>query len=343
MRWGDCGHAAKSSSRFPDSSPWPRWRRTSAPSVTDRSTTTTCARLARSSETDDANSADRCRRQHGDWYHAPAPPVAHQVVLTDINPLPDLEQFAGCDFHQLDIQAGVGLERAIEGCDLLLHAPAWHGIHSRVKTEVDYWRLNVDGAFWAMQAARTCGVTRVVFLLSMSWFGHYEKYGFTKRIGEELCEYHRQRNGIRYVIVRPHDFTPWGTDWLNGYGARLLYGGVDRDDVLECVRLAVESLAGPAPVGGLEGNVVHAVRPNAFTESDLMGWEDDPPAVCEDIFPGSRDLLSWYPIDVARRPSVIDPVGAGEIGYRPCQHFGTFLAELARLTPEQVAAKCCRY
>ena len=98
----------------------------------------------------------------------------HQVVLTDINPLPDLEQFAGCDFHQLDIQAGVGLERAIEGCDLLLHAPAWHGIHSRVKTEVDYWRLNVDGAFWAMQAARTCGVTRVVFLLSMSWFGHYE-------------------------------------------------------------------------------------------------------------------------------------------------------------------------
>lgn len=263
--------------------------------------------------------------------------------MTDINPLPDLEQFAGCDFHQLDIQAGVGLERAIEGCDLLLHAPAWHGIHSRVKTEVDYWRLNVDGAFWAMQAARTCGVTRVVFLLSMSWFGHYEKYGFTKRIGEELCEYHRQRNGIRYVIVRPHDFTPWGTDWLNGYGARLLYGGVDRDDVLECVRLAVESLAGPAPVGGLEGNVVHAVRPNAFTESDLMGWEDDPPAVCEDIFPGSRDLLSWYPIDVARRPSVIDPVGAGEIGYRPCQHFGTFLAELARLTPEQVAAKCCRY
>lgn len=75
VRWGGCGHAAKSSSRFPDSSPWPRWRRTSAPSVTDRSTTTTCARLARSSETDDANSADRCRRQHGDWYHAPAPPV----------------------------------------------------------------------------------------------------------------------------------------------------------------------------------------------------------------------------------------------------------------------------
>ena len=111
-----------------------------------------------------------------------------------------------------------------------------------------------------------------------------QKYGFTKRIGEELCEYHRQRNGIRYVIVRPHDFTPWGTDWLNGYGARLLYGGVDRDDVLECVRLAVESLAGPAPVGGLEGNVVHAVRPNAFTESDLMGWEDDPPAYAKTFF-----------------------------------------------------------
>ena len=135
--------------------------------------------------------------------------AGHEVVLSDIDPLPDLEQFAGCEFHQVDVQAGFGLERAIDGCDLLLHTPAWHGIHSRVKTEMDFWRLNVDGAFWAMQAARAAGVTRLVFLSSMSWFFHYEKYGFTKRVGEELCEYHRQNNGMRYIIVRPHDFTPW--------------------------------------------------------------------------------------------------------------------------------------
>lgn len=27
----------------------------------------------------------------------------HDVVLSDVGPLPDLEQFAGCDFHQIDV------------------------------------------------------------------------------------------------------------------------------------------------------------------------------------------------------------------------------------------------
>lgn len=269
--------------------------------------------------------------------------AGHDVVLSDIGPLPDLEQFAGCEFHQIDVQAGFGLERAIEGCDLLLHTPAWHGIHSRTKSEVDFWRLNVDGAFWAMQAARAAGVSRLVFLSSMSWFGHYEKYGFTKRVGEELCEYHRQRNGMRYVIIRPHDFTPWNDDWLNRYGARLLYGGVDRDDVLECVRLAVDALAGPPPADEPEGHIVHAVRANAFGEGDLAGWEDDAAAACERIFPGSREILAPYSIDISRRPGVVEPVGADSIGYRPSRHFGTFLAELAKLDVEQVAAMRCPY
>lgn len=124
---------------------------------------------------------------------------------------------------------------------------SWHTIHSRVKTETDFWRLNVDGVFWALQAAREAGVRRLVFLSSMSWHGHYDKYGFTKRIGEELCEYHRRNHGLRYVAVRPGDFTPWGDDYVNGYGARLLYGGVDRDDVLDCVERAVEHLATALP------------------------------------------------------------------------------------------------
>ncbi|HEX4213822.1 MAG TPA: NAD(P)-dependent oxidoreductase [Candidatus Dormibacteraeota bacterium] len=269
--------------------------------------------------------------------------AGHEVVLSDIDPLPDLEQFAGCEFHQVDIQAGFGLERAIEGCDLLLHTPAWHGIHSRAKTEVDFWRLNVDGAFWAMQAARAAGITRLVFLSSMSWFFHYEKYGFTKRIGEEICEYHRQNNGMRYVIVRPHDFTPWGTNWLNRYGARLLYGGVDRDDVLDCVRLAVDALTAPPPAAGPEGHLVHAVRANAFAEEDLAGWEEDPAAACERTFPGSRELVDRYSIEIARRPSVVESVGAEAIGYRPGRHFGTFLAELAQLNPDEIAEKRCPY
>lgn len=272
--------------------------------------------------------------------------AGHDVVLSDLNPLPDKAIPDGAEFHQCDVQAGFGLERAADGCDLLLHTPAWHGIHSRVKTEADFWRLNVDGTFWALQAARSAGISRLVFLSSMSWFGHYEKYGFTKRVGEELVEYHRRQHGLRYVTVRPADFTPWGADYLNRYGARLLYGGVDRDDVLDCVQAAVDSLAGATAAGRPEGIVVHAVRANAFSDEQLGDWGHDPSTVCERIFPGAAALLGRYDIDVSRRPSVVDQVGADEIGYVPRRHFGTFLAKLAELDrtgPDAVSSVRCPY
>jgi hypothetical protein len=206
-------------------------------------------------------------------------------------------------------------------------------VHWSQRTEADYWRLNVDGTFWAFQAARAQGVSRFVFLSSQSWHGHYDKYGFTKRVGEELCEYHRQANKIRYVSVRPADLTPW-RDWVNGYGTRLLYGGVDREDVLDSVVRSVEFLGRPAG-SEPEGVVVNAVRANAFSESDLEGWDADPRGVCERIFPGSAVLVDRYELRISHRPYVVDiGEGADQVGFVPRVHFGTFLGELARLDAE---------
>ncbi len=272
--------------------------------------------------------------------------AGHELVLSDINALPDTDPFRGLEFHQLDVQVGFGLERAAQGCDLLLHTPAWHGIHSRTKTEADFWRLNVDGTFWALQAAGSAGISRLVFLSSMSWFGHYDKYGFTKRVGEELCEYSRHEHGLRYVSIRPHDFTPWGDDWLNRYGGRLLKGGVDREDVLDCVQAAVIALTGDVPADGPEGHIVHAVRANAFTADDVADWESDPSGVAETVFPGSAALIEKYAIDVHQRPSVLEPVGAAAIGHTPKRHFGTFITELAELdrtNPDAIASMRCPY
>jgi NAD-dependent epimerase/dehydratase family protein len=273
--------------------------------------------------------------------------AGHTPVLSDLNPLPADPSYDGLDFVQCDVQAGVGLEGAARGCDLLLHLPAWHGIHSRQKTEIDYWRLNVDGFFWALQAARSAEIRRLVFLSSMSWHDHYGKYGFTKQIGEELCEYHRQRHGVRYVAIRPADFTPWGDDYLQRYGARLLYGGVDREDVLDCVERAVEHLAPDLPGGAeAEGIVANAVRPNAFTADQLEGWETDALATCERIFPGSRGLIEKYDIDISRRPGIVEHLGAEAIGYAPRRHFGTFIDKLRALDAKDdqaVRAVRCDY
>ncbi len=261
--------------------------------------------------------------------------AGHDLVLSDLvrpEGLPDVP------FHQLDVQDGFGLDKAAEGCDLILHTPAWHGIHWNARTEIDFWRLNVQGTFWAFQAALANDVKRFVFLSSQAWHGHYDKYGFTKRVGEELCEYHRHAHGVAYVAVRPADLTPWGTDWPRRYGARLLYGGVDREDVLDSILLSVAYLE-----RGEGGVVLDAVRPNAFTADDLEGWEADPLGSCERIFPGSREVVERYGLDVARRPGLSSNAGWAEVGYAPTRHFGTFIEEIRGMDEAEARALVCPY
>ena len=264
--------------------------------------------------------------------------AGHQLILSDLAPVADY----GVPFHQLDIQAGFGLDRIAEGCDMIVHLPAWHGIHWNQRTEIDFWRLNVDGTFWAFQAARSQGIKRFVFLSSQAWHGHYDKYGFTKRIGEELCEYHRHSNGIEYVAIRPADLTPW-RDWANGYGPRLLYGGVDRQDVIESIVRSVSYLESHS-----ESQIVDALRPNAYTEADIADWESDPIAACERIFPGSAELVTKYGLNIQRKPGIVHHLPGGQqIGFVPKVHFGTFIEELRRLDAEggeaAVRAVTCDY
>ena len=256
----------------------------------------------------------------------------HDLVLTDLV-RPAWVDEAGFEFHQLDIQVGVGLERAARGCDLIVHTPAWHGIHWQERTEVDFWRLNVDGTFWALQAARAAGVKRFLYLSSLSWHNHYDKYGFTKRIGEELLEY-QHRSGLSYVAVRPADFTPWRGDWPQNYGARLLYGGVDREDVLDAVALSVARLAGDEQLR----LIVDATRRNAFTEADVERWVENPAEVAESLFPGAATVIARFGLDVSHQPRMVSSTGWEEIGYRPSRHFGTFVERALQMTDGEVAA-----
>jgi nucleoside-diphosphate-sugar epimerase len=81
----------------------------------------------------------------------------HELVLYDLVPIDTKHEF-----YQADIQTGWRITEAARGCDVLVHLAAWHGIHSYVKTETDYWRLNVDGTFHALPAAIHARIPRVV-------------------------------------------------------------------------------------------------------------------------------------------------------------------------------------
>lgn len=250
----------------------------------------------------------------------------HDLVLSDLHAPADYAPSSALGFVAADVRAG-GLEDAAAGCDLIVHLPAWHGIHERSRSEADYWRLNVDGTFWMFQAAVARNVKRVVFLSSLAWHSAYGKYGFTKRVGEELCEYYRQNHRISYLAIRPADFTPTST--FLEHGTRLLYGGVDRDDVVAAAVASIDHLARPSN-DEPSGTIVNAVRRNAFEAGQVDDWEVDPLAACGRIFGGAaQELVERYGLDIGLRPTVVDPgLGGPSIGYTPTRDFASFIDTL---------------
>ena len=263
--------------------------------------------------------------------------AGHDVRLSDLAPIAD-SPADSVEFVRADVITGEGLGRALADRDLLLHLPALHGIHVAGHSEDEFWRLNVEGTRNALEAAARAGVKRVAFLSSQSWHDRLGTYGFTKVIDELLLEYQRAHHGTSYVALRPGDFTPWGDDWPRRYGARLLYGGVDRDDVADAV---VRSIAYLEHADA--GVVLDVVHPNAFGAAALEDWEADPLAAIERIFPGSGELVTRFGLDITRRPPITPTAGQAEVGWTATRHFGTWAVEARSMSDDAVRAIRCDY
>jgi nucleoside-diphosphate-sugar epimerase len=155
----------------------------------------------------------------------------------------------------------------------------------------------------------------------MSVFHRDNIYGFSKVIGEELCEFYFSVHGVRAIILRPADFTPYHN--RKQYGERLLRGGVDRRDVYQAAALAVE-----AP--GIGCAAFPVMRGDPWTAQEIALWEHDPLAVLEHYVPEARRLMSSYDLQLPKAISVPDiSTTRSTLGYRPEYNFVSFLHELA--------------
>jgi len=222
---------------------------------------------------------------------------------------------------QMDVRDREAFKRAAEGMDLIIHTPAWHGIHLRDHSESDFWDLNVSGTFNMFQAVVANRVPRVVWLSSQSVFSRDNIYGLTKVVGEELCGFYHRKHGVRCTILRPADFTPYRN--RKHYGERLLRGGVDRRDVIEITTLAAEN-------GTIGLEAFPAMRDDPFTPEDVQRWRNNRETVLESHVPGAHVLVERYNIDL---PEEIAPpdisIAKERLGYQPRFNFVTFLQELA--------------
>jgi len=246
----------------------------------------------------------------------------HAVTLTDRAAFPTPLPFEAADARRLG-----ELRRVVRpGYDVLVHTPAWHGVHAAHRPPEDYWRLNVDGTFNALRAAAEAGTTRVVWASSGAFYGPPgDTYAFSKRIGEAILDHFREAYGVRSVRLRFANFTPY-RDFID-YGVRLLAGGgLDRRDAAGATARAVEALL----AGEVGDDWFDVTTDSPFSPEQAERWRADPWAVLAEAFPEDLGLLrrrlpAALPPELGtRRPEKLKAV----LGYAPRYNFATFVREL---------------
>lgn len=247
----------------------------------------------------------------------------HELVLYDLHPISsDLHTFRG------DLRRAENLKEAVEGCDLVLHAAAWHGLHIEAHSRMDFWNLNVDGTFQLFDAAVEADVKKIIFMSSAAWNNRYGKYGFTKVIGEEICEYFWQNYNIKYAALRPAAFIPFASGIAGAQEMiqRFMNNDPDRRDVLECIRLAIEK-----DTYTNEVFTVRSVPP--FSEEEVKQFESDCEQILEKHAPGAAALIrTYHALRPEGKPTVADiEKSTALLGWRPKHNLATFFKELVEL------------
>jgi nucleoside-diphosphate-sugar epimerase len=178
----------------------------------------------------------------------------------------------GAEIVQADLTERAGLEAAVQGCDVVLHAAAWTG--GPEMDERTAWISNVAATGWLAQAAQAAGVQRFVYFSSVAVYGLNpapvidesaptppvgQLYPDSKIAAETLVRA-AQADGLAATIIRPAStYGPRGAAWSIGpveqiKAGRLVLLGEDCglvntgyiDNVVDGVLLALHS---PAAVG----------------------------------------------------------------------------------------------
>ena len=133
----------------------------------------------------------------------------HSLRVVDMN----VPTYDGVEFLQGDVNDPDCLLKGAEGMDALVYmamgaSNLWRDPHHSALARASHFDVNVKGLYLALLAAHTHGIKQAVYTSSMSVYarnaaGRYMSdedltpdathvYGFTKRLGEEVC-----RNAVR--------------------------------------------------------------------------------------------------------------------------------------------------
>jgi len=270
----------------------------------------------------------------GDLGQVLAPKLAklgHEPVILDI--MPPLTQ--GVDFIQQSLLEPATLAQALQGMDAVVHIAAWHGIHEvkGIKSEAEFWDLNVNGTFNLLQACIQEKIPRIVHISSTSVRKSSGFYGLTKRIAESTVDHFHHAQGLQTMTLRPRAFIPhWNRSVYDDYLAwarRFWPGAVHIDDVCQAVIGSLHLLESDPPGESLKLTIDRA---QDFPAAALTGWDTQGPGdTFRQHFPLYVSLAEEQGLDTTVRPHSEDIEPAREvIDYQPRFGLQEMLQELSQ-------------
>ena len=155
--------------------------------------------------------------------------LGHDVVVID-NLLLGEKMFVNkkAEFYKVDIRNLRKLKKIFKGAEAVFHLAADPRLAVSIEDPITTHDINVTGTLSVLQAAKDCGVKKVIFSSSCASYGdqqlpikeEYQQkplspYGLHKQIGEEYCKLFSTMFGLETVCLR----------YFNVYGPRKLDTG----------------------------------------------------------------------------------------------------------------------
>jgi nucleoside-diphosphate-sugar epimerase len=244
------------------------------------------------------------------------------------------------------------VERAMAGCDRVIHAATLHKPHVATHSRQAFVDTNVTGTLNLLEAAVRAKVRAFLFTSTTSVFGDAlvpppgapaawiteavtpvakNIYGVTKLAAEDLCALAHRNQGLACLVLRTSRFFPEADDDPQARAAyadanlkatEYLYRRVDVEDAVDAHLVALDR----AEALGFGRFIITATTP--FVRDDAAELRSDPEAVLTRRVPGWRDAyraLGWKLLPAFDR--VYDNTRARELlGWRPKHDFASVLA-----------------
>jgi UDP-glucose 4-epimerase len=146
--------------------------------------------------------------------------INNELVIVDNQTSGNIENIKHLDLSKVDTNFGsiesINLDKAFEDCDYVFHLAAVTSVPQSVDDPINSNEVNITGTLRVLEAAKNCGVKKVIFSSSSAVYGETKQlpisetnlinplspYAVTKTTGEMYCNVFSEIYGLPTISLR---------------------------------------------------------------------------------------------------------------------------------------------